>query len=105
MKLIKNYLTKFFFNFTKFLKHFDAILKNTWWHFKRNLSKLEKVKDVVEKFDEILKEIWRYEKMEEIKKIDETLRKLTMQKKFDPIFNKFNGILKKFEKILKSWLN
>ncbi len=40
-------MKNFFFNLTKFWRHFDKILKNTWWHFERNLTKFEKVKEEI----------------------------------------------------------
>ncbi len=42
MKFWKKKLLIFFFNFAKFLKHFDEVFKNTWLHFERNMTKFER---------------------------------------------------------------
>ncbi len=60
-------------------------MKNTWWHFGRYLVKLEKVKEVLKKFDEILKENWRNEK----RKFDEIKKKLTKFFKMEEIKKNF----------------
>ncbi len=44
-------------------------------------------------------------KVEEIKDIGETLKTLTIYKKFDEILEKVDKISKKFDELKKIWLN